>query len=179
MTLELEGVVLDSLQSLPFEVAGAWSEGSKRVWRGTSTSAVPLVAMSFLKTRGQYEWCKSEKKESAPTVQLALFPHDDAGMDVQVNFSVGRGGRLTRSKVPSPSYRPELLPTRALQTGRVERFATIAGVPEVEAWVLFLAREDVESMRGGLWRVRSHLHPGLPEPFRQWLSHGRVGAGPA
>lgn len=174
--MKFEGIAFETLWSVPVQIDGAWCGDAPRDWRGTATSAVPLVAMSFLESSGHCEWCKSERDVTSPEVDLALRQYDDTGLDVQVNFSVGGGGRRCRSLVASPSYRPDLPATRALQTARIYRFGEVEGDPPVNLFVLFLARADVESSRKALWRVRKRLESDLAEPFRRWLTYGRTGA---
>jgi hypothetical protein len=171
--MRLEAVRLEALQSVPVTVNGSWS--ADRDWRGSARSPVPLVGMSFLQSGNHCEWCKSERDEPSPEVRLALFPYDEAALDVQVNFSVGHGGRRWRTLMPSPSCRPVLPDTLSLETGTIHRFADLDTDPAVALYYLFVARDDVESSRGTLWRVRHRLEPDLAQPFRQWLTHGRTG----
>ena len=177
--MDLKGIEFKALERVPVQVSGGWTPGAGCDWRGTARSQQPLVGMSFLKSDGRCEWCKSERNESSPEMRLSLFPYDAAGVDVQGCFSVGHGDRRWRSLVPSASYRPKLLSSQELQTGRICEFATIEGAPVIELFVLFLVRSDVESSRKGLWRVRKRLEPTLDEPFRQWLTYGRTGASEA
>jgi hypothetical protein len=173
--MDVEGTVFKGLQTLPVQLNGSWSDHVHCDWKGAAMSTAPLVGMSFLQSPQHCEWCKSERGEASPEVRLALFPYDDAGLDVQVNFSVGHGGRRWRTLVPSRLYRPELPASRELQTARIFRFATVEGDPPISLFVVFLARDDVESSRSALWRVRERPESGLNEPFRHWLTHGRTG----
>src|ERR1700690_228396 len=98
--MNLEGLIFPGLECITVHLTGAWDAGSRK-WYGAVTAAVPLVGMAFIHSSGYCEWCKSERNESSPEVRLALFPFDDVGLDVQVNFSVGHGGRRWSSVLPS------------------------------------------------------------------------------
>ncbi len=173
--MNLDGISFNVLQSVPVQLRGAWSENKHADWRGIATSSTPLVGIAFIDVDGDIEWCKSERDSSTLELRLALFPHDVTGMDVQVNFTVFDGGRRSRTTIPSPSYRPELPDVRELQTGTIYRFATVSGTPRVSTYFILVVRDDAESSRSTLWRVRRRLESHIEEPFRQWFTHGRTG----
>jgi hypothetical protein len=122
------------------------------------------------------EWCKSERGCAENLeVRLALLPYCSEGPDVQINFSVGRGGGRWRSVLFSPPAIPAIPDHRELRAGVIERFAEVTGEPSVKLSLLLIARQDVRSARNGLWRIRETLAGSIPDPFRRLLTHGRSG----
>ena len=157
----------------PSKALGARFPGK---WRGVATAGEPLVAIAFLQCGNVVQWYRSERG-SAEKLELkfALLPYDAAGLDVQVNFSVGQGGGTWRSIVATHECVPVISDRREMQTGIIERFAEILGNPPVELSVLLIAREDVRSARNGLWRVRNQSANSILEPFQRILTYGRSG----
>jgi hypothetical protein len=174
--MTLAGAQFDGLTSLAATCHGGWSLGRTRDWCGMATCGEPLVGMAFLHAGGITEWCKSERgDEHGLKLRLALFPYDVGLEDVQVNFSVARGGCRWRCTVQSSQYIPAIPERREVRTGVIEVFATIEGDPAIEVCVLLIARRDVKSARNGLWRLRRNLASSVPEPYGRILTYGRTG----
>lgn len=118
---------------------------------------------------------RTEKDPSTTrSVDLALFPYDVAGIDVQANFTIGGGQVVDRSSVASASYRPDFPSPRIIQGGTITHLTRIEGIPGCDLLVLLLARRDVRSARNGLWHLRDHLLPSVTDPsLRRILTYGR------
>lgn len=166
----------DALRKINVSVCGEWLAGGTRDWRGEARAAEPIVAISFVVKGAHVEWCKSERAnpESQP-VRLLLGTYDSAKRDVQVNFSVGRGGVVSRTVVDSPTYRPKIQTTMTVSTTNVIQFPTVEGSRPVQLFALFLAGSDVKVGRNGLWRLRPKLVESVPVDFRKLLTYGRTG----
>jgi hypothetical protein len=174
--MTLAGTQFDGMTSLAATCHGGWSLVRPRDWCGIATCAEPLVGIAFLHAGGITEWCKSERgNEHELELRLALFPYDAGMEDVQVNFSVGRGGCRGRATVASSQYVPAIPDGRELRTGVIEEFATIEGEPVIAVSVLLIARCDVKSARNGLWRLRENLVGSVPGPYARILTYGRTG----
>lgn len=155
---------------LPVTISGEWLDPPKRDWRGIASASEPLVAVVFLKQRNRLEWCKSDRGsvEGLP-IRLALFPYDKLASEVQVNFSVGGGGRCLASNVPSRNYRPDIHSHNVVRTGELVTFARVDGSPAVDAEMLFIPQRSVQFGRNALWRLRSGLELSLPDELNQIL----------
>jgi hypothetical protein len=173
--MDLKDIHFEGLTSIDVVVEGKWSPPSSRDWKGTIVADEPIVAVSFVISPDICLWVKSERDQQPPNIRCVLFPYDRNGLDVQVNFGVGKSNRIWRTLVPSASYRPTIPEQIVLRTARIHHFATIAGNPSIELCVLFIAKANVTSSRSTLWRVRKQLAQDIPEPWRQCLTHSRTG----
>jgi hypothetical protein len=173
--MNLAGIGFPCLTSVAATLEGGWSSRRWPDWQGVATASEPLVAVAFLGSGDLAVWSKSERGRAGNLeVGLALWPYDATGLDVQVNFSVGRGMRRWRSALPASDTVPAIPDRRELRTGAIEGFAVV-GEPRVELSLLLIARRDVRSARNGLWRVCQELADSIPEPFRRLLTYGRTG----
>ena len=171
-----DAAALQPLRRLDVEIEGDWCPGRVRRWRGVARAEESLVGVALVSSGEVSQWCKSERASaSGQSVELLLGHHDAAGLDVQVNFSVGRGQAVSRCIVPSAEFRPVLLHVARATTGVFVRLATIPSAPEVIISVVLIGGSDVKVGRNGLWHLRRHLAPSLPEPLRSILSYGRAG----
>ncbi len=172
---------------------GHWHAKPYWDWHGLAKAEEPIVAVILLKCEGEVAWCKSERPgdradsgalrlpglghaghiPGAP-IRLALFWYDKIGKDVQVNFSVGGGGRRCQMLLPWPGYHPQTEPGPYI-TGRSSLFARIDGIPHIECHVLFLAAQQVCFGRKGLWRVREQVAEALQPQLRSILTRARTG----
>ncbi len=105
---------LAGITGVPVQLAGKWSvtsnrrlqggEAITRRWHGLAKADQSLVALSVLVNGNFVQWGKSEVRPQADAceVELTLFPHDNIGLEVQVNIVVGDGGyRRDTSRVAS------------------------------------------------------------------------------
>ncbi len=154
---------------------GDWGSERHSDWHGLATADEPMVAVVFLTREAEVSWCKSERAlgPSAP-VRLALFCYDEVGKDVQVNFSVGEGGRRLQTLLPLTGYRP-VIERGPYVTGRVQLLARIEGEPPIDCHVLFVTAQQVRVVRSGLWRVKAKVAELLEPPLRGVLTRGRTG----
>jgi len=167
---------LEGLRRLLVVVAGAWKPGSTRDWHGVATAGAPLVGVAFVTSRGRSAWCKSgPAKPDGQPVHLLLGHHDQAGVDVQVNWSVGGGQAISRCVVESRAYQPTIMPSAPIVAGQAVELATISGTPPVVLSALFLAAADVKVGRNRLWHLRPELAFMVQEPYRAILTRGRSG----
>lgn len=174
--MRLDGTRLQGLTPLTLTVEGQWLPLPKRDWRGRSTSTAPVLAMSFVTSEGDCQWSKSARKEAEIEVRVLLGHYYASGLDVQVNFGVGRSGSRSRCLVSSPTYVPVIAQRREFPCGTITSFATVDGKPAVELSVLFIARQDVKSARNGLWHLRPELAALVTDPqLHRILTYGRVG----
>jgi hypothetical protein len=174
--MNLAGITFPCLMSVAVTLKGGSSSLPYYVWRGVMSAKEPLVAVAIMECGTTVEWCKSERGSAENLeVRLALLPFCSEGPDVQINFSVGRGGGRWRSVLSSPDAMAAIPDHRELRAGVIERFAEVTGEPSVKLSLLLIARQDVRSARNGLWRVREPLTGSIPEPFRRLLTYGRSG----
>src|SRR6185436_7026918 len=88
---------------LPVSITGGRVPSRTFDWRGVATGAEPLVALVLLRdTEGPF-WAKSGRPHIGLGIRLRLGWYDNAGLDVQVSFSVGGGWRRSRTLLTSPS----------------------------------------------------------------------------
>jgi hypothetical protein len=178
---------LAGVTALPVQLAGNWSVTSTRRlqggvaitrrWHGLATANQGLVALGVLVNGDFVQWGKSEVRPSADAceVELALFPHDNVGLEVQVNIVVGGGGyRRDTTRVASLTYLPEIPDRQDLACGQLLRLATIKGDPVIEVGLMFLLRVEVRKVRTGNWKPReSSSEAGF---LSRMLSGPRAGA---
>jgi hypothetical protein len=158
---------LAGVTPLPVQLAGKWSVTSTRRlqggvaitrrWRGLATANQGLVALAVLLNGDFVQWGKSEMGPPADAceVELALFPHDNIGLEVQVNIVVGGGGyRRDTTRVASVTYLPEIPDRQDLGCGQLLRLATIKGDPVIDVGLMFLPRPEVKKVRAGNWKPR-------------------------
>lgn len=178
---------LAGVTALPVRLAGTWSvtatrrlqggEAITRRWHGLATANQGLVALGVLVNGDFVQWGKSEVRPPADAceIELALFPHDNIGLEVQVNLVVGGGGyRRDTTRVGSVTYLPEIPDQQNVACGQLLRLATIKGDPVIEVGLMFLPRAEVRKVRSGNWRPReSSSEAGL---LSKVLSGPRAGA---
>ena len=164
---------LAGVTALPVQLAGNWSvtstrrlqggEAITRRWHGLAKADQALVALSVLVNGNFVQWGKSEVRPQtdACEVELALFPHDNIGLDVQVNVVVGDGGyRRDTTRVASVTYLPDIPDLQEIACGQLFRLATINGDPVIEVGLMFLARAEVRKGRTGNWKPRKSTSDG-------------------
>ncbi len=167
---------LASLTQVDIVIRGAWHPQGDRYWRGTATASEPCVAVPFLRVGYHVEWCQPERtNESSLDLHLALFPYNESDLDIQVNFSIGQGGRRWTTILPSSIYRPAIPDSFKVLAGEVFHFTTVEGNPHVELFGLFIAHRDVEWVRKKIWHLRPQFRDALKEPLKQVLTYGRTG----
>lgn len=166
----------EALRRVDVSVSGEWRAGATRDWLGQARGPEPIVAISFAVKGGRVSWCKSGRAtpEGQP-VRLLLGHYDSAMRDVQVNFSVGDGGVVSRTVVDSPTYRPSIFPPMTITTARFTPFTTVEGASPVQLFALFLVGSDVKVGRNRLWHLRPKLAESVPTDFRKLLTYGRTG----
>ncbi len=182
----IENLIIPGVTNTPVTISGKWSALPEREWQGCALSPIPIVAILFLRVKNTVKWCLCGRSTGNTTkVRLSLFPYDDTNLDVQINASIG-GGRFEgifhsggilrfRTLVPSPLYLPETPTCNIFETGRIIRISAIKGNPKIDFLVLFLARDDVNSKRNGIWHIRSKFLEYIPESLYTPLTYGRTG----
>jgi hypothetical protein len=174
-----EGTMLGNVTPLQVSVEGEWSPAPHRDWRGRANASEPLVALVFISGQGFCKWTKSERGEAIVEVSFALFPYDEQGKEVQVNFSVGSAYALGRSAVPSASYRPSIPEQQSFQCGSIQKFTQVFGDPNLDLLILFFARRNVRSTRNGLWQLRPEFAEFISsDSIRRMMTYGRTGTLP-
>jgi hypothetical protein len=131
-----------------------------------------LVAVGLLVKSDFVQWGKSDPQArgDACEVELALFPHDNIGLQVQVNIVVGAGGyRRDTTRVASVNYLPEVPDLQEIACGQLLRLATVNGDPVIEVGLIFLPGAEVRKARTGNWKPRK------PSPDASLLSKILVG----
>ncbi len=172
----IEGLTIPGAARLPVTFSGAWPALPKRDWRGIASAPEPIVAVTFLRWQHHIEWGLSNRSEDCEIeTRLAIFPYDQAGLDVQVSVSIGGGGPRSRCAVPTATYQPEMPPASPVETGRVSLLATIEADPRIEFLGLFIARSDTKGGRNRIWHLRPCFHDSLPPQLKEALTYGRTG----
>ena len=113
------------------------------------------MALGVLVNGNFVRWGKSEVRpqDDGCEVGLALFPHDNIGLEVQVNLVVGGGGyRRDVTRLASATYLPEIADLQDIACGQLLRLATIEGAPVIEVGLIFLPRAEVRKGRTGNWK---------------------------
>jgi hypothetical protein len=164
---------LAGVTALPVQLAGKWSvtaarrlqggEAITRRWHGLAKADQGLVALSVLVNGNFVQWGKSEVRPQADAceVELALFPHDNIGLEVQVNIVVGDGGyRRDTTRVAAVTYLPEIPELQEIACGQLFRLAIINGDPAIEVGLMFLPRAEVRKGRTGNWKPRKSTSDG-------------------
>src|SRR2546425_5379092 len=175
MRAMLPDLRLDCLGGLDVHVSGDWANRRFRDWQGVATGSEPIVAVAFVADPDGIKWCKSERSAAGQPIRLLLGHHDTEGRDVQVNFSVGDTGRVTRTTVESSSYHPLINAPAVGRTGFMFGFAAVSGSRPGLRGAPFIARPLVQVGRNGLWHVRKEVAELLPESVGGVLTHGRTG----
>ena len=158
---------------MPVQLAGNWSVTSSRRlqggqvitrrWHGLAKADQALVALSVLLNGNFVQWGKSEVRPQADAcaVELALFPHDNIGLEVQVNIVVGDGGyRRDTTRVAAVTYLPDIPDLQEIACGQLFRLATINGDPVIKVGLMFLPRAEVRKGRTGNWKPRTSTSDG-------------------
>ncbi|MEE9365731.1 MAG: hypothetical protein V3W44_03495 [Dehalococcoidales bacterium] len=174
----IAGMTVPGVSRIPVTISGEWPAPPKRDWRGVASSEEPIVAIAFLRWQHHVEWCLSSCTEDGAIdieTRLALFPYDKAGLDVQVNVSIGRGGRRWRSLVASPTYQPTIPAVSPVETGTVALLSRIEGNPTIDFLGLFITKRDTKCRRNRIWHLRPCFHESLPVQLRAPLTYGRTG----
>ena len=129
---------LARVTAVPVQLAGKWSvtatprlgggRAITRRWAGLATADQSLVAVAFLVNGNSVQWGKSDPQArgDACGVDLAMFPHDNIGLEVQVNIVIGDGGyRRDRTRVASVNYLPHVPDFQEIACGQLLTLATI------------------------------------------------------
>lgn len=172
----LEHFAIGQLTTVPIRLHGEWQKGKDGQWEGAAESAVPIASIVFLTNGSFCAWCKSDKISESLRVSFKVFPHEKEGKEFHISFFAGGGGRQFCVEIEPPGNDPKIHAPRLVPTGKLVRFAAVGGEDRIDAYVLFIARDDLKVGRKRLWRVRKSVAAGLHEPFRTWLTHGRTGA---
>jgi hypothetical protein len=190
--MNLNGKRFDALTRVPLQLQGEWFKDTRPssswipgassgllTWRGTVECAEPLATLAFVHTATYGEWCKRKSKDTL-YVQGTISPRDFWG-EVRVCISLDRGEPWSYSSqrwghtIVAPDFLlPHIPATQTFETGQISHLMTLAGEPDLQMLILFLARTDVRLSRNGLWRIRKRLEPMIEEPFRSWLTFGRT-----
>lgn len=172
----IEGLTVPGVARFPVTFSGSWPALPKRDWRGVACAPEPIVAVTFLRWQHHVEWGLSSRSEDCEIeTRLAIFPYDQAGLDVQVSVSIGGGGPRYRCTVPTATYQPDMPPASPVETGTVALLATIEGDPKIEFLGLFIARSDTKGGRNRIWHLRECFREALPTELLEPLTYGRTG----
>jgi hypothetical protein len=131
---------------------------------GCRESGPRLVALGVLANDSFVQRGKSEARPQAGAceVELALFPGDNIGLEVQVNLVVADGVyRRDVTRVASVAYLPEVPDLQEIACGQLFRLATVRGDPVIEVGLMFLRRAAVRKGRTGNWKPRQSTAGGL------------------
>jgi len=144
-------------------------------WRAAPSESQRSLVV-FVQDESGIWWCKSERaRTDGSEVHLTLPWYDRVGRDVQVLFSVGRGGRASRVTLRSPNDLPVMPSVTQLATSFITQLVRVQGDRDVGCSVLFIVASEVKVGRTGLWRVRSPISERIPEPYRTVLTRSRTG----
>lgn len=161
----LWGERVHDVPQMPVDLSGSWvvektprlagGFATTRRWKGLARASQPLVVLAVVASPILVQLGKSEAQTDPGgcPITLALFPHDNLGLDVQVNLTAGGGGAENRTSVNSVDYLPPIDRIQ-LASGELMRLVTIDGRPEIEAGLLFLPRGAVRKGRTGNWRLK-------------------------
>jgi hypothetical protein len=172
----IDDIILPGVKKIPVSVSGNWLPLKHRDWQGIAFSIEPIVAVTLLRVGNYVQWCLSESKcGNSNEIRLLLLSYEKTDVDVQVNASIGNGGRRSRTILASPEYKPRIPLLDNFETGKITLLCTIDGEPKVDFLGLFLSRQDTKSYPKGLWHIRKHLISGIQEPLVRPLTYGRTG----
>ena len=163
------------LTSLDITISGAWHDHGKfQRWTGVAAASQPLVGIMLLSNGRSTEWCKTSHraKKTGLSIELTVSRIE---AETAVAFHMGGSGLRGWVADTDQTHLPDIQPLSHCRSATRVAFAKIVGTPSMGLSFLFLARQDVRSMRVGLWRVRQHLNAAILEPWITLLDRGRTG----
>jgi len=169
---------IGNLTKTRVELSGQWvNKASRRDWRGVAEADLPFVAVLFV-TEGRYLfWRKDDKRgesgDSSRAIRLTLWSLDDGTMDC--GYRIGRGVIRLTGKEKSSSYLPDLKERWTVLTGEPFGFVSIEIEPPINLYGLFIVKRDINTLRKGLWHLKSSLLIGISEPWKTMVGNGRQG----
>ena len=166
----------NKILKIPLTISGNWMDSVNRDWKGEIFSSESLVAVVMLKNGNSFSWCKSDRDSGeGQKIRLSLLSYDKTNLEVQVNFSIGNGHARLASFVESAQYKPRIELASEIKTGELNRFAEVAGNPNITLSVFFLAQKNVKFGRNGIWHLKPKIETSLSANFNKILASGRSG----
>jgi hypothetical protein len=146
-----------------------------RLWRGQFTADEPIVALAMVLSGNTLYWTRTSHRGTSSLETSILFaPHDEAGLNIRVGFSILDATAISNTCVGSLQDYPTPL-LRSFSTGELVDVATISTNQTCTLKALFLLRRDVASVRNGVWHARASMIDGVLDPWRTILTYGRAG----
>lgn len=146
-----------------------------RNWVGQIVAPQPAVALIMTVVGEEVRWTRTTNKGSMALGTSILFaPFDADGRDIEVCLTVLDATVTGRTQVKSQQEQP--MPyVGQFQTGVICDIARVGNDPSCELKVLVLVRDDVHSVRNGVWHIRGAVASLIPEPWHTVLTYGRTG----
>ena len=168
---------IDLPSTAAIRIDGTWSRSTHWEWHGVAKCPEPIVGIAILAIEGTCFWCKSgpASPHGQIPVRLALFQGFDEIQCVQVNLSVGDGGRFVNTNVARPDEHPEIRPRDSATTGEVIDLCSVGLESLVQVKVVFFQASFVRVGRNWIWNLRKPLRSSVSEPLRSVLSSARSG----
>ncbi len=175
---ELFSTKIGNLAKTPVELSGQWvNKASRRDWRGVAEAGLPFVAVLFVKEGRYLFWEKDEKRgesgDHSREIRLIFRSNNDGTMDCC--YRIGQGVINLESREKSSSYLPNLKKRCTVLTGEPFRFVSIEVEPPIDLYSLFIVKGDINTLRKGLWHLKSNLLIGTSELWKMMLGYGRNG----
>ena len=176
--MELPPLELITANRIPVRLVGSPAPhptAGYRQWAGRIEAGCPIVAFVVNVTGSRTCWARTSHRAAESLEARILFaPYDAEGRRIQICFSISDatayGQTVTASSLDHPA--PHV---GEFFTGQLVTVSRSDGDPPCELKALFLTRDDVKSVRNGVWHVRGNIASTLPEPWHTVLTYGRAG----
>lgn len=174
-----------SLSRAPVRVRIARVADLPALWQGRAEADSDIVPIALSRYRANLHWSRSSRHgpwtDDLPGLHVGLWISeiDDATLarpaSIQLQLSGLASAWSVMTTTPAAVDIRETIETR---TGRPTTLLRIAGDDPLDVALLFIARSDVRSLRGGAWRVRDAALPGAPPLWTPILTGPRFGSHP-
>ncbi len=179
----LSNIRIEALTRLQIELSGGWKYPPRR-WEGFATADAPFSAVTFVSLGNVLYWCKAEKNWGKSYLSYSngyrseiglTFSSADVPNTVHIRHYIEQGGPPLFSVPQLPGYLPEIMEKRIVFSGESFTFVTVESESTLNHNTNFVAKQDIKSLRKGLWRVRSQILESIPAPWKSMLGYGRQG----
>jgi hypothetical protein len=200
--ITLSDIRIDNLTKIPIGLSGRWVNlVTRRDWRGGAVADPPPVGVVFIRQNNSLFWSKTETNwwkftggslsRDALETRLTIWsveelaksfgvseeevaPGDPNGL-TQYSYSINCFGITLSCTLKSSTYLPDIKESQVVFTGEPFRYTTIEAEPPSDLYCIFIAMQDINTLRKGLWRLRTKILARISEPWKSMLGYGRQG----
>jgi len=181
----LSNIRIEDLTRRQIRLSGGWiNTPPKHEWRGFAIADYLFSAVIFVRQGNVLYWSKAETNWVRFPLQYSAefkleivltISSDGAANHADIWYSIHHGGTSIPWVLKSSAPLPEIMETRIVFSGESFTFVTIESEPASNLHGIFAAKQDIKSLRKGLWRIKSEILEGIPEPSKSILGYGRHG----